>query len=244
MSWPRYEPAGPRCTNRVQPGAQELMNWVLIEFGRGARNGGIYNCRTVRGSANRSLHGEGRAIDASFPVIGGRANANGHALLNVLLRHRMALGVQLIIWDRRIWSASSPNGRRYTGQSPHIDHLHIELTWHAARTLTRTRVRQVVAGHVGAPAVPRPTPVPVPAPAPPPVPEPEEDDDMGSFLRDQESGAIYHLYGERFRHLNGSQWRARDNLAKLAGKPIKVQNMHPWAIAKFLMDMDLIKDPT
>ena len=67
---------------------------------------------------------------------------------------------------------------------------------------------------------------------------------MGSFLRDQESGAIYHLYGERFRHLNGSQWRARDNLAKLAGKPIKVQNMHPWAIAKFLMDMDLIKDPT
>ena len=192
MSWPRYEPAGPRCTNRVQPGAQELMNWVLIEFGRGARNGGIYNCRTVRGSANRSLHGEGRAIDASFPVIGGRANANGHALLNVLLRHRMALGVQLIIWDRRIWSASSPNGRRYTGQSPHIDHLHIELTWHAARTLTRTRVRQVVAGHVGAPAVPRPTPTPAPTPAPPPEPDPEEDEDMAVVIRHHDSKTRLH----------------------------------------------------
>ena len=67
---------------------------------------------------------------------------------------------------------------------------------------------------------------------------------MGSFLRDEQSGGIYHIYGERYRHLNGKQWAARESLGRIAGKPIAVKNMHPWALAKFLIDMQLIKDPT
>jgi hypothetical protein len=79
--FPRYEPAGVRCSGVAQPGVTAFMEWAVRDFGRGAFNLGIYNCRTVRGSANRSLHGDGRAGDVGFP---GVANANGTALLNTL----------------------------------------------------------------------------------------------------------------------------------------------------------------
>jgi hypothetical protein len=142
MSWPRWEPASYRCSGRVQPGAQALMNWALYDFGQGARNLGIYNCRGT-GGGNRSIHGDGRAIDVGFSGVG---NPAGTRLLNRLLPHVGALGIQMIIWNRRLYSARYPRGTRYTGVSPHTDHLHIELTWNSARTLTRTRVQQILRG--------------------------------------------------------------------------------------------------
>lgn len=156
MGWPAYQPAG-RCTGSTPPGSEALMEWAVRDFGQGARNLGIYNCRDVRGSTNNSLHGEGRAVDVGFP---GSGNPAGTRLLNTLLPHVGTLGIQMIIWNRRIYSARYPNGARYTGVAPHTDHLHIELTWQAARNLTRARIRQVVGGG----AAPAPT-APAPAPA-------------------------------------------------------------------------------
>jgi hypothetical protein len=142
MGWPRWTAASPRCSGRIQPGAQALMNWALYDFGQGARNLGIYNCRGT-GSGSRSIHGDGRAIDVGFSGVG---NPAGTRLLNTLLPHVGALGIQMIIWNKKVYSARYPRGARYTGVSPHTDHLHIELTWNAASTLTRTRVQQVVRG--------------------------------------------------------------------------------------------------
>ena len=172
------------------------MSWTVGDFGRGARNWGIENCRTIAGSGNRSLHGEGRAIDVGFS---GSGNPNGTALLQVLLRHRVALGIQLIIWNRRIYSARHPNGAPYsrTGNATieHRDHLHIELTWHAARTLTLGRVRQIVAGTSSATVT---TPVPVTVPIP--EPEPEEDDDVKQTLIRHHDGGIWHYQGKARSH--------------------------------------------
>lgn len=142
MGWPRWTPASPRCSGKVQPGAKALMDWALLDFKQGARNLGIYNCRGT-GSGNRSIHGDGRAIDVGFSGVG---NPAGTRLLNALLPHVGTLGIQMIIWNRRLYSARYPRGTRYTGVSPHTDHLHIELTWDAARNLTRSRVQQVVRG--------------------------------------------------------------------------------------------------
>ena len=76
---------------------------------------------------------------------------------------------------------------------------------------------------------------------PPPV---QEDDAMGTYIRDSESGAIFHFYGERFRHIkNLDDWRRRSDLAALGGRPIQLQSMHPWALAKFVIDFKLIEDP-
>jgi hypothetical protein len=159
MGWPRYQPAGP-CTGSTPSGSSAFVEWAVRDFGRGARNWGIYNCRSVRGpSTNRSLHGEGRAVDIGFS---GVANPAGTQLLNLLLPKVGELGIQMIIWNRKIYSARYPRGARYTGVSPHTDHLHIEFTWQAARGLTRDKIRRIVSGA-------RPTPAPAPAPAQPSV---------------------------------------------------------------------------
>lgn len=141
MGWPQFVGAG-RCTGRAQPGVTAFMSWAVNDYRQGARNLGIYNCRGT-GSGSRSIHGEGRAADVGFP---GVANPAGTRLLNALLPHVGTLGIQLIIWNRRMYSARYPRGTRYTGVSPHTDHLHIEFTWNAARSLTRGRVQQVVRG--------------------------------------------------------------------------------------------------
>jgi hypothetical protein len=151
MAWPAYQPAG-RCTGSTPPGSIALMEWATRDFGQGARNLGIYNCRDIRGSTNNSLHGEGRAVDIGFS---GSGNPAGTRLLNALLPHVGTLGIQMIIWNRRIYSARYPRGAPYTGTASHTDHLHIELAWSAARNLTRTRIRQVVGG--GAAPAPAPT---------------------------------------------------------------------------------------
>lgn len=142
MAWPAYTAAG-RCTGRVQPGAQGLMDWAVKDFRQGARNFGIYNCRDIRGKSSNSVHGEGRALDIGFSGVG---NPAGTRLVQALLPHVGTLGIQMIIWNRRIYSARYPKGALYSGVSPHTDHVHIELTWGAARSLTRARVQQVVGG--------------------------------------------------------------------------------------------------
>ncbi len=142
-----YQAAG-ACLDRPQPGAQALMAWWLSRFGgHGAVNSGIVNCRTVAGSTTRSLHGEGRAAD-----LGVRPHdaAYGHEAASLLHAHSGELGIQCIIWSRRIWSGSRPHAgfRVYGGSSPHLDHLHVELSWPAARTLTQVRIAEVLGGRV------------------------------------------------------------------------------------------------
>lgn len=106
------------------------------------------NCRAVRGGGARSIHSEGRACDIGFPVRGGKAHADGHKLVRELLPVAGKLGIQALIFDRRIYSAKSPKGRRYTGVNPHVDHIHVELTRTAAAKLTVATIK----AHLGAKA--------------------------------------------------------------------------------------------
>lgn len=141
-----YQGAGSSCTGGPQPGCRELMAWFLGAYAsRGGVNSGIYNCRSVRGGSAPSLHGEGRACDLGIRPY---SASYGTALAQALVDHHEALGVQLVIWNRRIWSVNkrSQGWRPYGGQSPHTDHLHVELTWDVARTLTVARIQSVLGG--------------------------------------------------------------------------------------------------
>lgn len=141
-----YQGAGRQCSGRAQDGCREAMAWYLGAYAaRGGVNSGIYNCRSVRGGSAPSLHGEGRACD-----FGVRPYAAGYgtALAQALVDHHEALGIQLVIWNRRIWSVNkkSQGWRRYGGQSPHTDHIHVEFSWHTARTLSRGHMQNVLGG--------------------------------------------------------------------------------------------------
>lgn len=142
MNWARWE-AARRCTSGAEPGARLLLAWALREYPV-AWSGGIFNCRTVRGTQVRSIHGEGRALDVMLPTPSGRAHPDGYALLRRLGARGRKLGIQCIIFDRTIYSARSPNGRPYTGAHPHVDHLHIELTRKAAAGLNGATITRLL----------------------------------------------------------------------------------------------------
>lgn len=135
--------AATRCSGSASPGARALMKHVL-DTTPGARSLGIYSCRAVRGGGTRSIHSEGRALDVGMPMSGGRGSKAGHALVRALIPVASKLGVQAIIYDRKIWSARSPKGRAYNGVNPHYDHLHIEMTRSAAAKLNLATVRAIL----------------------------------------------------------------------------------------------------
>lgn len=125
------------------------MAWFLAAYAdEGGKNLGIYNCRTVRGGSTTSLHGEGRACDFGINPHGA---AYGTLLADQLRLHSGELGIQCVIWNRRIWSGSYPDAgwRAYSGTNAHVDHIHLELTRAAARTLTAERVHAVLRGTTG-----------------------------------------------------------------------------------------------
>ncbi|HKA67796.1 MAG TPA: peptidoglycan-binding domain-containing protein [Actinomycetes bacterium] len=142
------------CTGGASPGARALMAWSLEQFDDD-QNLGIFNCRNVVGGNTTSCHGEGRACDVGYRMIGADANPNGLALVRKLGEHGQALGIQAMIFDRVIYSAKSPDGRPYEGTAPHKDHVHIELTRKAADHLTLATIRHAM-GQTAGPKPPTP----------------------------------------------------------------------------------------
>ena len=139
-----YEGAN-SCTGRAQDGAKALMSWFLGAYNsRGGKNLGIYNCRRIPGSSSLSLHAEGRATDLGVPVGAGWAQT----LADALVANSRELGVQLVIYRRKVWSGRYPNSgwRNYNGDNPHNDHLHVELSWASARTLTTQAIQAQLGG--------------------------------------------------------------------------------------------------
>ena len=133
------------CTGGPQPGAIALRDWAMAVWH--SRDDGIYNCRPIRGTTSTtSLHGEGRAVD-----IGCKAGDPWAAILADILRlHSRELGIQCVIYNRRIWSGahSTEGWRPYSGFDAHTTHLHVELCWAAARgpqALTVDRIKQALA---------------------------------------------------------------------------------------------------
>jgi hypothetical protein len=49
-----------------------------------------------------------------------------------------AMGIQELIWNRRIWTSSQPGAgwRAYTGPNPHTDHIHIGMNREGASRQT------------------------------------------------------------------------------------------------------------
>jgi hypothetical protein len=143
FNWATYQSAT-GCTRYGPAGAQALQTY-LEDWFSAQTSLGICNCRVVSGSASYSHHAECRAYDEghAVSVAGGQLAV---ATLNLLGPHGARLGIDHFIvnhnptgagrGDPRIYSASSPNGRVYTGTHPHKDHNHIGLTRNAGRNLT------------------------------------------------------------------------------------------------------------
>ena len=107
-----WQPAT-HCTAGPQPGAKAILAWCLDVFDNfGVHSDGIFNCRNVRGGDVYSCHAEGRAVDVGFPMVKQNGvwapNPAGLALVQIIRPLAVKVGVQCLIWDRMIWSNTSP----------------------------------------------------------------------------------------------------------------------------------------
>jgi len=135
-----YTGAGPwvgeqGCGGGLLEGTGVLREYLYTYFPQAYSIGG-YNCRPIVGNSSAmSVHATGRALDVMIHTIDGQAdNSAGDPIGNWLIENAEYIGIQLIIWDRWIWNASRepPKDRDYTGEHPHHDHLHVELSVEAA----------------------------------------------------------------------------------------------------------------
>ena len=130
-----------RCHPTAKPGTRQLAAYLLRRY-PGTRTGGISR---ACGRGKPSEHKEGRALDwrlraavprerqqaANFLTWLFRPDAAGNPLANA-----RRLGVMYVVWNRQIFGTYTPGWRPYTGSSPHVDHMHISLTWHGAMGVT------------------------------------------------------------------------------------------------------------
>lgn len=142
-----YNATGKKCSGKAQPGVVALRKAVRELF-PGIGDLGIYNCRATRGGGSLSTHGEGRGWDAKCNATSKSGLALGNRLAAWLVLHAQELGIQRVIWNRRQWDSKTRTWRKYSGRSPHTDHLHIELCWKSARDqpLTVAFIKTVFSG--------------------------------------------------------------------------------------------------
>ena len=128
------------CSPGAKGGTKAFANLLLRTYPR-SRSLGISRSCSVGG---KSEHKEGRAFDWGMNARNATDRAQVKALMEWLLktdaygnRYAMArrLGIQYMIWNRRIWGAYSAGSgwRKYTGSNPHTDHVHFSLSWAGAR---------------------------------------------------------------------------------------------------------------
>jgi hypothetical protein len=131
------------CSPSAKPGVEAFRDTLLRTYSW-TRSLGIVRACNVGG---RSEHKEGRALDWGVNVTSTRDVAAVNDVLKWLFatdkygnKHAMArrLGIQYVIWNRRIWGAysASQGWRTYTGASPHTDHVHFSFSWPGARKTT------------------------------------------------------------------------------------------------------------
>ena len=121
------------CSPTAKPGVVRFRDLVLRTYPK-TRNLGIVRGCNVGG---RSEHKEGRAWDWGVSAAKPAEAAAVDDLMKWLFatdskgnRHAIArrLGLQYVIWNRKIWGAYNSSGwRPYTGVSPHNEHVHFSF---------------------------------------------------------------------------------------------------------------------
>ncbi len=125
-SYAAEQPDATGFTPRAQAVAAQVRTW----FGADTA---ITTYRTAEGT---STHDRGNALDIFFPMQDGAGGREGWAAAHWLVAHADRLGVAVVIYDDKIWSArrGAPGGRDYTHPSGstsvtdrHLDHIHVDV---------------------------------------------------------------------------------------------------------------------
>jgi hypothetical protein len=112
-----------------QPIVSFLRRWIPICLPQ-VRTVGGYAGRTTE-TGGFSAHSEGRAVDVHLNAFDESERLTGDALAQMFVDRATDLGVDHVIWNRRIWSAAhAADGWRAwpADRNPHTNHVHVAFT--------------------------------------------------------------------------------------------------------------------
>ncbi len=120
----------------LTPRAARVREAVRQVFGT-LPDGGFAAGGVSTGHAPGSAHYEGRAVDVFFRPLSPRHTQEGWTLAQYLVAHAERLDVDVVIFDRRIWSSSRagdgwrayvpPQGPTTNPVLLHRDHVHVDV---------------------------------------------------------------------------------------------------------------------
>jgi hypothetical protein len=138
MSLDTYNAPTGAYTARIPPGTAAFRKVVGEHFG-------FLRTEVVRDRSRcahtRSEHCECAAIDFFTSVY-----AKGRPFFDWCVSVAEPLGIQSVIFWRRVIGFGNPNERDYHGASPHTDHVHVGLNRWARANLTEDMVRRLLPG--------------------------------------------------------------------------------------------------
>jgi hypothetical protein len=175
MALNRYDAPTGAYSSRIPPGMAAFRKVVSEHFGY-TRSEIVRDASRCR--QTRSEHCECGACDFFTTDL-----LKGRLLFDWLGKHADALGVQSIIFNRRVRGFGNPAERHYTGPSPHTDHVHAGLNRWARQYLTETDIRALLPGQ----------------------PPPQEDDltpEQAQDLADVKKAVFTRREGVTYEHLN------------------------------------------
>lgn len=148
-NWGSYA-APTTCKPAIPQGAKSLLAYLIDRF-PWVFSMGICNCRGSTGGSGLSHHANCRAVDLGIPTTpsGGYISKYGDPIIELLGPHGKRLGLDHLILNRIIYSATSPSGRYYSGPHPHYDHAHTGLTVAGATNLNYATLVAVLGDPAG-----------------------------------------------------------------------------------------------
>lgn len=139
-----YDPPTGRYTSTIPPGVAVFRRVTAAHFGF-SRTEVVRDQSRCR--AHKSEHCECRGIDDFTTDLS--PTGKGRTFFNWCVSVADPLGIQSVIFNRRVWGFGAWVERPYTGPSPHTDHVHVGLNNWAAAHLTEELIRAHLPGQGG-----------------------------------------------------------------------------------------------
>lgn len=130
----KYDGAGSSCAKGTTIGAKSLSDVVMKKYSPPVSSVGGFSCRANTANPSElSVHSTGRALDIMIDGTTPKGRETGDRIRNFMINNAEKLGVQMVIWNKHIWSVNQKGWRSYGGPNPHTDHLHVEINIAASK---------------------------------------------------------------------------------------------------------------